>query len=68
MALKIDIRPGESIMIGSAIVKLVKKSGQLASLVIYADSDVQIEGPYNGEGVRPGSPRNNNLSFVKNRC
>ncbi len=45
MALKIDLRPGESLKIGDTVVKLVKKSGQLASLVIIADKSVPITGP-----------------------
>ena len=45
MALKIDLRPGESLTIGNTTVKLVKKSGQLASLVIEADKGLKIEGP-----------------------
>ena len=42
MALKIDLRPGQSIMVGEVSIKLVKKSGQLACLVIEADKSVQI--------------------------
>ena len=64
MALKIDLRPGEVLTIGAATVKLVKKSGQLASLVIYADDDVNIEGPYKSDEVRPGTPLHNRLSFA----
>lgn len=52
MALKYDLRPGESITIGGATVKLVKKSGQLASLVIEADRSIKIEGPEKREQGR----------------
>lgn len=45
MALKIDLRPGETVTIGDVTVKLVKKSGQLASLVIEADKTIPIKGP-----------------------
>lgn len=40
--LKIDIRPGESIKIGDAVVTLESKSGQLARLSIEADKSVPI--------------------------
>lgn len=46
MALKIDLRPGQSVQIGDVTVKMVKKSGQIASLVIEAPQDVQIKGPH----------------------
>lgn len=46
MPLKIDVRPGEIITIGDVRIKLEKKSGQLASLVIDAPKDVQIKGPH----------------------
>lgn len=41
--LKIDLRPGEEIKIGDAIVKMIHKSGQLACLVIAAPKTVPIE-------------------------
>lgn len=40
--LKIDLRVGESLMIGKATVQLEKKSGQIATLVIDADKSVLI--------------------------
>ncbi|QRE00598.1 hypothetical protein [Pseudomonas phage Itty13] len=46
MALKIDLRPGQSVQIGDVTVKMVKKSGQIASLVIEAPQDVPIKGPH----------------------
>jgi sRNA-binding carbon storage regulator CsrA len=46
VALKIDLRPGQSVQIGDVTVKMVKKSGQIASLVIEAPQDVQIKGPH----------------------
>lgn len=65
MALKIDLRPGESLKIGNATVKLVKKSGQLASLVVEADRSVLIEGPIKeGEDGTDASPSHNCLSFA----
>ena len=48
MALKIDLRPGQSLQIGNATVKLVKKSGQLACLIIEADKNVIIRRPEEG--------------------
>lgn len=54
MALKIDIRPGEEIIAGDVRIKLVKKSGQLASLVIDVPKDVTIKGPHHREdGQKP---------------
>lgn len=41
--LKMDMRPGEQIKIGDAIVKLVKKSGQVATICIDAARNVHIE-------------------------
>ncbi len=41
--LKRDLRPGEELKIGDAIIKVVKKSGQIVSLVIDAPKDVRIE-------------------------
>lgn len=52
MALKIDLRPGEVLTIGGATIKLVKKSGQLASLVIEADKSVLIDGPKKDQEAR----------------
>ena len=43
MAMKIDLRPGESITVGDIVIRMVKKSGQLASLVIDAPKSVQIK-------------------------
>lgn len=42
MALKIDLRPGEKLQIGEAIITMVQKSGQLASLVIDADRSIPV--------------------------
>lgn len=42
MAMKIDLRPGESIEVGDVVIRMVKKSGQLASLVIDAPKSVPI--------------------------
>lgn len=40
--LKMDLRPGESIKVGSAIITLEAKSGQLARLSIQADKSVPV--------------------------
>ncbi|MND20865.1 hypothetical protein D3C76_47970 [compost metagenome] len=53
MALKIDLRPGQSITVGDVTIKMVKKSGQLASLVIEAGKDVPIKGPHLQEVRQP---------------
>lgn len=49
--LKIDIRPGETLKIGDAIVKLVHKSGQVACLVIDAPKSVEIQREKAKEGT-----------------
>ena len=41
--LKIDLRPGEELQVGDAIVKMVHKSGQLACLVIDAPKETPIK-------------------------
>lgn len=41
--LKIDLRPGDEIQVGDAIVKMVHKSGQLACLVIDAPKETPIK-------------------------
>lgn len=40
--LKVDLRVGESLKIGTATVRLEKKSGQIATLVIDADRSVPV--------------------------
>lgn len=41
--LKIDVRVGETIKVGDALIRVAEKSGQLASLVIDAPKSVKIE-------------------------
>jgi len=41
--LKRDLRPGEELKVGDAIIKIVKKSGQIVSLAIDAPPEVRIE-------------------------
>lgn len=53
MALKIDLRPGETLTIGDVRIKMVKKSGQIASLVVEAEKDVPIKGPHLKEVQQP---------------
>lgn len=55
MAYKIDLAPGESMTIGDITVKMVKKSGQRASLVITAPKDVAIKGPREQEQKASGN-------------
>lgn len=43
--MKMDLRPGETVTIGDVTVTLVKKSGQVASLLIVADKAVPITPP-----------------------
>lgn len=41
--LKIDLRPGEKLQIGEAIITMVQKSGQLVSLAIDADRSIPVK-------------------------
>lgn len=41
--LKIDLRPGESLTIGDAIVTLESKSGQVARLAVQADKSIPVQ-------------------------
>lgn len=41
--LKLDIRVGESVQIGAAVVTLEAKSGQVARLAIQADRSVPVQ-------------------------
>lgn len=54
MAMKIDLRPGQTLMIGDVAVTMVKKSGQLACLVIEADKSVTIRRPGDEPQSQPG--------------
>lgn len=40
--LKIDLRPGESIRVGDAVITLEEKPGQIARLSVQADKSVPI--------------------------
>lgn len=53
--LKVDLRPGQSIQVGDATIRLVKKSGQVASLVIDADKSVPIKTPGSLKGGAPSA-------------
>lgn len=53
MALNIDIRPGETLQIGDITISMVKKSGQLARLVINADKSVEIKHVTPSNTARP---------------
>jgi len=43
MASIYDLRPGEELQIGNCVVKMVKKSGQLARLVVTAPDEVPVK-------------------------
>lgn len=49
--MKIDLRPGQILMVGDVAIKVVKKSGQLASLVIDADRSIPIRRVEEGESL-----------------
>jgi hypothetical protein len=53
MALTIDLKPGEKLRIGDAVVQLVQKSGQLARLVVEADRSIPVKKvPDEAPGIR----------------
>ncbi len=41
----VDLKVGDTLTIGTATVRLEKKSGQLARLVVIADEDTKIKAP-----------------------
>lgn len=43
--LAIDLKVGETLIIGTSSIRLEKKSGQLARLIIQADNNTQITTP-----------------------
>lgn len=43
MAITIDLKLGETLRIGEAVVRLESKSGQLARLVIEADKSIPVK-------------------------
>lgn len=43
MAITIDLKLGETLKIGDAVVRLESKSGQLARLVIEADKSIPVK-------------------------
>ena len=49
--LKIDLRPGESLSIGDAIVTLESKSGQVARLAVQADKSIPVQRVQAGHSV-----------------
>lgn len=53
MALKIDLRPGQAVQVGDVTFKLVKKSGQIACIVIEADKSVAIRRLEDSEQSQP---------------
>lgn len=51
MALSIDLKPGEAISIGDAIVTLESKSGQVARLSVQVDKSVPVQRVQQASGV-----------------
>lgn len=49
--LKIDLRPGEAITIGDAIITLEAKSGQVARLAVQADKSIPVQRVQQQPGV-----------------
>lgn len=49
MRYKTNLRPGDKLTVGNVTIKMVKKSGQIASLVIEAGKEVVIAGPHRSD-------------------
>ena len=45
MKMNVDLRVGEVLNIGGAAIRLEKKSGQIARLLIEADPSIEIKNP-----------------------
>jgi sRNA-binding carbon storage regulator CsrA len=43
--LHVDLRIGESVVVGGATVKLMEKSGRIAKIAITAPPDVKVDAP-----------------------
>ena len=41
----VDLKPGQALIVGDAVIRLEKKSGQVARLLIEAAPDTQIKPP-----------------------
>lgn len=41
----VDLKPGQALIVGDAVIRLEKKSGQVARLLIEADPNTQIKPP-----------------------
>ena len=50
--LKMDLRPGDSIRVGDAIITLEDKSGKVARIAFRADKDVPIRRVTQGRAAR----------------
>lgn len=50
--LKMDLKPGESIRVGDAIITLEEKSGRVARIAFRADKDVPIRRVGQGRAAR----------------
>lgn len=49
--LKIELKPGQSLAIGDAIVTLEEKSGQVARLAVQADKSIPVHRIQSGSSV-----------------
>lgn len=50
--LTVDLRSNETLTIGGATVRLDRKSGQIARLVIEAPADIRVVLPYARQGAK----------------
>lgn len=55
--LNLDLRVGESVAIGDAIVTAVQKSGQLVRLQIQADKSIQVRRIQPSSGINAAAER-----------
>lgn len=60
--MQIDLKPGELLRIGDAVVRLDQKSGQVARLSIEADRSVPIKRIPNGAAIKAVDSAKNGIS------
>ena len=49
----VDLKPGQALIVGDAVIRLEKKSGQVARLLIEAAPDTQIKPPARASAPEP---------------
>ena len=49
----VDLKPGQALIVGNSVIRLEKKSGQVARLLIEADPDTPIKPPARTSAPEP---------------